>query len=186
LFKGLDPLKTLINVKDDIFLTAKTLLIRQLPGNNNALFLGRFSPLTIAHYNIIDDAIKQYDGVVVNLVKSKLDSDNPFPVEMQIDMLKRCFGDSIEITTSSTGNVLTIIPKTKKVITTVLAGTDRIEGYKKQLLKNEEITVVEIPRTNSISGSLVRKSLRENDKKTFETNTPKQLWGMFDKLRNYV
>lgn len=186
LFKKLDPKKTRINAKDDVFLTAKTMLIRRLPGNNNALFLGRMSPLTKAHYGIIDNALSQYDGVVVNLVKTKTDKNNPFPLEVQIQMLNRCFGNRIEITTSQTGNILSIIPKTHKVITTVLAGTDRIDSYKKQLLKNDEITVIEIPRTNDISGSKVREALRASDFELFKQNTPKQIWDMFELLKSYI
>lgn len=182
----LDPNKTLINAKDDAFLTTKTLLIRSLPGNNNALFLGRFSPLTIAHYNIIANALKQFDGVVINLVKAKVDERNPFPVDLQIKMLQACFGDSIDIMTSSTGNIVTILNKSDKVISTVLAGTDRVQNYRDQLVKSEEIKVQEIPRVDEVSGTKVRNAIKNGDIETFQINTPKQVWPFFNELKKYI
>jgi len=183
---GIDPNKTEINVKDDVFLTAKTLLIKQLPGNNNALVIGRFSPLTIAHYNIINNALVEYDHVVVNVVKSKVDSANPFPIEIQKKMLERCFQKRIEIVVTETGNLLKSIQKCTKTINVVLAGTDRAETYRNQLENNKDIEVKEIPRIDDVSGTKVRKSLTENDFKTFKQNVPNQLWDMFNELKQYI
>lgn len=186
LFHGLDPNKSDINAKDDVLLTAKTLLFKKLPGNNNALFIGRFSPLTIAHYSIIEKALSTYDHVVVNIVKSKLNIDNPFPVEVQKDMLNKCFDNNIEIIVTETGNLLRSIQKCSKTINVVLAGSDRFENYKQQLENNKDIVVREIPRINEVSGTKVRKSLVENDYETFKQNVPKQIWGMFDELKTWV
>jgi nicotinamide mononucleotide adenylyltransferase len=185
-FEQLDPNKTDINAKDDVLLTAKALLLKKLPGNNNALVIGRFSPLTIAHYNIINNALEQYDHVVVNIVKSKLDVSNPFPIEIQKKMLDRCFYGQIEIIVTETGNLLKSIQKCSKTINVVLAGSDRVETYKKQLENNKDIEVKEIPRIDEVSGTKVRKSLVENDIKTFKQNTPSQLWDMFQELKEYV
>ena len=187
LFKDLDPNKTALNAKDDVFLTAKMLLLRKLPGNSNALFLGRFSPLTIAHYQIIKDAIKKYDHVCVNIVKAKQDSRNPFPLELQKEMLTKCFGNSIEITISETGNLVRILQKPSKVISVVLAGSDRFEDYTNQLKINApDVKVVEIPRVDEVSGTSVRKALTENDFNKFKLNTPSEIWDMFNELRKFV
>ena len=187
LFSDLDRNKTAINAKDDVFLTAKMLLLRRLPGNNNALFLGRFSPLTIAHYNIINQSIKQYDNVCVNIVKAKSDDRNPFPVEVQKDMLDKCFGSKIEITTSETGNLIRVLQKPSKVINVVLAGTDRFADYQNQLnLSAPDVKIVEIPRIDDVSGTVVRAALKANDYNSFKKNTPVQIWEMFDELRKFV
>jgi nicotinamide mononucleotide adenylyltransferase len=142
--------------------------------------------LTIAHYNIIANALKQFDGVVINLVKAKVDERNPFPVELQIKMLQACFGDSIDIMTSSTGNIVTILNKSDKVISTVLAGTDRVQNYRDQLVKSEEIKVQEIPRVDEVSGTKVRNAIKNGDIETFQTNTPKQVWPFFNELKKYI
>jgi predicted ABC-type ATPase/phosphopantetheine adenylyltransferase len=187
LFSDLDPNKTEINAKDDVFLTAKMLLLRKLPGNNNALFLGRFSPLTKAHYKIIDQAIKQYDHVTVNIVKAKQDERNPFPIELQKTMLQLCFGNKIEVTVSETGNLVRVLQKPSKTINVVLAGTDRSNNYKDQLKVNApDVTVVEIPRVDEISGTVVRDSLKNNDVSLFKQNTPQEIWSMYEELRKFV
>lgn len=187
LFKDLDANKTALNAKDDVFLTAKMLLLRKLPGNNNALFLGRFSPLTIAHYKIIKQAIDKYDHVCVNIVKAKRDSRNPFSVEIQQKMLNKCFNNKVEITISETGNLIRVLQKPSRVINVVLAGTDRFEDYTNQLKTNApDVKVVEIPRTDEVSGTVVRNALSENNYKKFTANTPQEIWDMFDELREFI
>jgi len=186
--QSIDPERALINIKDDLFLTAKTLLLRKLLGNNNALFVGRFSPLTIAHYNILNNALSQYDSVTVNIVKGEKSNkeQNPFPLEVQEKMLKKCFGNKIEITSTNTGNLATILQKPSKLISNILAGSDRYEGYKYQLRDNSDINVKEIPRLDDVSGTKVRQSLRENNLPVFQNNTPKQIWDMFEELQQYL
>jgi nicotinamide mononucleotide adenylyltransferase/predicted ABC-type ATPase len=186
LFKGLDLNKTELNAKDDVFLTAKTMLLRKLPGNNNALFLGRMSPLTIAHYRIIEQALKDYDFVAVNLVKSKSNSENPFKLDTQIKMLKKCFGNEIEITISETGNLVRVLQKPSKIINVVLAGTDRFENYKQQLEHTPDVKVIEVPRVDDVSGTRVRKALIFNNLEDFKANTPQQIWDMFDELKKEI
>ena len=187
LFNNLDANKTNLNAKDDVFLTAKMLLLRQLPGNNNALFLGRFSPLTIAHYKIIKQAIDKYDHVCVNIVKAKQDARNPFPIEIQKKMLNKCFNDSIEITISETGNLVRVLQKPTKVINVVLAGTDRFDDYTNQLKINApDVKVIKIPRVDEVSGTVVRNALSENNYKKFTANTPEEIWDMYDELREYI
>lgn len=182
----LDSNRRGIQSKDDVFLTAKNMLLRKTPGNNGALFLGRFSPLTVAHHKIIEDALKTYDTVSVNIVKSKIDDKNPFPVEMQQKMLHACFGNKVEVIISSTGNLGTILQKSHHMINVVLAGSDRVEGYRTQLLHDKDVQVIEIPRTNEVSGTLVRKAMRDNDMTTFKKYTPHEVWNMWDELRGYL
>ena len=141
----------------------------------------------IAHYNIINQSIKQYDNVCVNIVKAKSDDRNPFPVEVQKDMLDKCFGSKIEITTSETGNLIRVLQKPSKVINVVLAGTDRFADYQNQLnLSAPDVKIVEIPRIDEVSGTVVRAALKANDYNSFKKNTPAQIWEMFDELRKFV
>lgn len=168
---------------DDIFLTAKDILIRNTRGNNGALFSGRFSPLTIAHYNIINDALKKYDTVTVNLVKGARNSNNPFSIEVQKEMINACFGDLVELTESRTGNIETVLQKSTNVINVVLCGTDRLMNYSGQMKHDHNVKVVEIPRTNKVSGSLVRGYLRAGDRVSFIKNVPSPVADMYDKLK---
>lgn len=175
-----------INAKDDTFLTAKSMLMRQTPGNNGAMFLGRMSPLTIAHHGIIENALKTYDTVTVNLVKAKVDKSNPFPVELQKQMLELCFGNRIEVIVSQTGNLATILQKSKHMINVILAGTDRVEGYRSQLGRSPDISVIEIPRTNEVSGTLVRGFLLKGDMEGFKRYTPACVWPLYAQLKQLV
>jgi len=179
----IDLNKSEINAKDDIFLTAKTLLMRKSPGNNGALFIGRFSPLTIAHYNIINNALETYDSVTVNIVKSKVDAQNPFPVEFQREVLERCFGSKIEVVVAGTGNLVAILQKSKHLINVVLAGTDRVAGYRDQLKRSPDVEVVEIPRTDDISATRVRRAIADDNVAEFKKLTPRQTWDMFDRYK---
>lgn len=183
---SLDPNRKSINAKDDVFLTAKNILMRRAPGNNGALFLGRFSPLTIAHHKIIQNALSTYDTVTVNVVKAKIDDKNPFPVEIQEKMLKACFGNRIEVIISTTGNLATILQKTKNMVNVVLAGSDRVDGYTDQLKRDKDIRVVEIPRTDEVSGTLVRKYLREGNKAMFQKYVPHEVAAMYDELKKII
>ena len=183
---NLDSNKKSIHAKDDVFLTAKNILTRRTPGNNGALFLGRFSPLTIAHHRIIADALKKYDTVTVNIVKSKIDEKNPFPVEMQQKMLHACFGNKVDVIISSTGNLGSILQKPKNTINVVIAGSDRVDGYTDQLKHDKDIKVEEIPRKDEVSGTLVRKYLRDGNRVMFRKYVPPEVFAMYEELKSII
>ena len=121
--------KDLLQRQEDAYLTGKSIIIRGLKGNRNALFSGRFSPPTAAHMKIISDAMKKHDGVVLNIVKAAKNdpASNPFPLDIQMKMWKTVF-PKLHIQTSTTGNLFTMINKSEYNINTVLAGTDRVKS----------------------------------------------------------
>lgn len=179
--------KELINIQDDMMLTGKNILMRKLQGNNNALFSGRFSPPTKAHIKIVEDAMKKYDGVVLNIVKAtKADAKNPFPLDLQIKMWKSVF-PKLKIQTSQTGNLITIIRKSDDNINVVLAGTDRVKDYEGQLKTNPDISVEEIKRTDEdISATKVRNALKSDDMAAFKANMDSRLYKFYDELKKFV
>lgn len=182
--------KQLINIQDDLFLTAKQQLIRRLKGNNGALFIGRFSPPTKAHIGIVESAIKKFDTVTVNIVKAgKKDLDkNPFPQEVQEKIWYSVFPkDKVTIQYTNTGNIVTALNKAENNINVVLAGSDRVKGYEQQLARNPDITVEEIPRTaEDVSATKARNALKADDRKAFEQNMDKRTWKFYDELKRYV
>lgn len=179
--------KELINIQDDMMLTAKNMIMRQLEGNNGALFSGRFSPPTKAHIKIVEDAMKKYDSVTLNIVKaSKDDPKNPFPLELQMKIWKSVFPKLI-IQTSQTGNIIQIIRKSENNINVVLAGSDRVKEYESQLKTNPDISVEEIKRTDEdVSATKVRNSLKSDDMEAFKANMDKRTWKFYDELKKYV
>jgi nicotinamide mononucleotide adenylyltransferase len=179
--------KELINIQDDLMLTGKNILMRKLKGNNNAMFSGRFSPPTKAHIKIVEDAMKKYDGVVLNIVKTKKpDEKNPFPLDLQIKMWKSVF-PKLKIQTSETGNLITIIRKSDENINVILAGTDRVRDYENQLKTNPDVSVEEIKRTaDDISATKVRNALKSDDMVTFKANMDSRLYKFYDELKKHV
>jgi len=181
------PKKRDIQIKDDIFLTAKSILIKQLEGNNGALMVGRFSPPTKAHTQIIGDALNKFDSVTLNVVKSgKVNAENPFPIELQLKMWESVF-PNLNIQTSRTGNIVTILNKAKDNINVLLTGTDRADGYRAQLKRMPDISVEEIKRTaEDISASKVRDALRTDNINVFKSLMHPKLYQFYDELKEYV
>ncbi|RLC47116.1 MAG: hypothetical protein DRH57_04650 [Candidatus Cloacimonadota bacterium] len=158
--------------KDDIFLTAKQMILDRLPENQNALFVGKFRIPTKAHINIIEEALKIYPHVVVCIVKAKKDVKESLSLELQTNILTSIFGDSITIITHSTGNLTSIINKSPKRLRFILAGSDRIDSYEAQLKRHSSLAVVETIRKelaeNEISATRAIMSIKSGDLATFK------------------
>ena len=165
--------KTEEQIKDDIALTFRMRLSKDVA--SGALILGKFRVLTKAHYNMIKEAIAKYDTVTVNIVSSK---ETKGTKELRNEIISHCFPD-VEILNSSTGNIFTIMRKSQNEITTIIAGSDRVESYRKMLEKNYGMDVYEIPRIDDdISATKVIANLE--DYKYFKQNTPKCSWKFYD------
>ena len=153
-----------------------------------ALFTGRFQPLHLGHVKIINDALKKYDHVVVCIVRgeetSKDKDRNPFTFEQQKDMFKRVFGDKVHVIQSTTGFIPGIISqvddKLHFQVTSILAGCDRMNGYKAQC-KDMKLKFEVTPRL--ASGTEVRDAIRAGDEKKFKRLMPSVLHGVYDELR---
>ena len=170
--------KNNINILDDIQLTAKMMISKKLKGNNGALIIGKFRILTNAHYKIIQDALKKYDFVYIALTINK---DTKETFELRKEMLQKCF-TNINIIQVHTGNIITILNRIQDNINVVIAGSDRVEGYKKQLLKIPDIKIQEIKRNdNDISATKIITNI--NNKKYFIQNTPKCIHNYYNKLK---
>jgi nicotinamide mononucleotide adenylyltransferase len=172
--------KVKVNILDDIFNTGKMIITKKMKGNNGALYLGKFRVLTTAHYNIIKDAFAVYDHVVVALVTSTETKDTR---ELRERMLMTAF-PKLEIVNVQNGNLFTIMNKASSNINVILAGSDRVAGYKKMLEKNPDIRVREIKRTDEdISASKVVEALKVDDINTFKNMVDKSIWPFYEELR---
>lgn len=172
--------KNNVQVKDDISGNIQMILRKNLKGNNNALFLGKFRVLTNAHYKIIKRGLRDYDGIVICIVTSK---DTKYTKDIRNKMVQATFGNNpkIEIINHGSGNIFGIMQKAIKNINTVLAGTDRASSYRSVLSRNPDINVQEIKRDDSsISASKVIENI--NDEKYFDKNTPKEVHKFYKDL----
>ena len=169
--------KTEANIKDDIQLTAKNLIIKNLKGNNNCLILGKFRVLTTGHAKMIRRAQRDFDKVVVCIVTS---SDTKDTKDLRTEMIKKTF-PSVEIIHHNSGNLLGIFNKSPININAVYAGSDRVSDYVKQLQRTNGVGVREMPRTDSaISATKVISEIQ--DYTFFVKNTPKEIHSSYDEL----
>lgn len=169
--------KSEANIRDDIQLTAKNMIIRMMPGNNGALLVGKFRVFTNGHKKMFDAALKNHDTLVVALVSNK---ETKATLKLRREMLEAAYPEA-EVIETSTGNLLTMINRTSTNINTVFAGSDRVDSYKNQLKRNLDVSVEEIIRTDDDeSATKVIKNLK--DVKYFKSNTPKAVHKFYKKL----
>lgn len=179
--------KTAFQIKEDIMLNAKTWLSKRQRGNNGAFIQGRFQPPTKAHIKIIEDALDEFDYVVVGVVKGrkKYDKKSPFDIELIGEMLDEVFGNKVKVIKVGNGNLTTNFNKINENINIVICGSDRYDAYKNQTKNIFGVDVKEIRRTDDdISATVVRESLINDDERTFEKNMDIRLHSFYDDLRD--
>jgi hypothetical protein len=170
--------KNTLQIKDDIHLTAKMLIQKELEGNNGCLVLGKFRVLTTGHENVIRTALKNFDRVLVCLVSSK---DTNSTKSLRREMLERTFGNKIEIIETTSGFIARMIQKSPFNINAVYCGSDRLEDYKRQCETLLGVSVIEYERDDSaISATKVIANIE--DKKFFMASTPKAIHSMYKTL----
>lgn len=173
--------KSDVNIKDDIQLSAKNLLLRGMKGNNGCLILGKFRVLTSGHAKLIKTALKQFDRVCVCLVSSK---DTKETFDLRLKMMKNFteqFGNKVEIISYNTGNILGILRSVPFNVNGVYAGSDRVADYQRQLSSMFGMNVHEIPRNDAdISATKVIENIQNED--YFQKNTPREIWKMYPEI----
>lgn len=177
--------KNNLNKQDDLYLTAKNMLIKRWRGNNWCLFIGKFRILTNAHYKIIKECLEKYDGIVIGIVSSK---DQQIPKDIREMAIRSCFIDktkNMEFLHLNTGNLITAFNKASHNINAIICGSDREITYKAQLKRiyNFHMEVI-IYERDDISASKLISALTNGEKKIFLENTPlsKEFYDLYRKL----
>jgi len=169
--------KTELNIRDDIQLTAKSMIMRKLPGNNGAMVIGKFRVFTNGHKKMFEQALKGRDFLVVALISNK---ETKKTLELRKKMIQAVYPD-VEIITSTSGNLFTLLNKTSQNINVILAGSDRVKDYREQLKRNLDVQVEEVRRgEDDESATKVIRNLA--DYSYFKKNTPKQIHKFYDEL----
>ncbi len=165
------------NIKDDVQLTAKNMLIRMMPGNNGSLLIGKFRVVTNGHLKMFKQALKKSDKLVIAVVSNK---ETKKTLELRKDMVKAVVPEA-EIITTTSGNLITMLNKTSTNINQIFAGSDRVKSYEGQLKRNPDVNVEEIQRTDDDeSATKVIRNL--GDVKYFKKNTPKKVHDFYSEL----
>jgi len=169
--------KTDLNIKDDLQLTVKSMLVRLMPGNNGAMVVGKFRVFTNGHKKMFDKALKTNDVLVVALVSNK---ETKATLKLRRSMIEMNY-PQVEIIETTSGNLLTMLNKTSTNINTIFAGTDRVKAYKEQMKRNLDVGIEEIERTDEDeSASKVISKLK--DIKYFKKNVPKGTQKFYNEL----
>lgn len=177
-------------IRDDLYLTGKQSIMNDLPENQNALFIGKLRVPTKLHIEIIQDGLNRFGHVVVCIVKNSKEDKISLPLDNQKQILELIFGDAITIITHTTGNLTSIVNKSPKRIRYILAGSDRVDGYKAQLDRHPSISIVETKRDMSsednVSATKVIESIKTNNFTYFKKMMHEKTWVMFDDLKPLI
>lgn len=99
-----------------------------------ALFIGRWQPFHNGHKHLIDEALAKGENVCIAIRNTEISSSNPFTAEQRIEMIRRLYGQVVEII---------VIPDIKSI------NIGRAVGY--------DINILEAPpEIEKISGTNVR------------------------------
>lgn len=171
-----------------------------LPGT--ALFVGRMQPLTIAHYNIIDNARKKYDDIFVIIVAGKSKKNNPLTFKQRVELVYKAFEGKIPMShIIKAPNAFTpnIIDYLKRYISkekhrkrfVIFSGEDRANEYVKQIENyyngGAQVEIQAIPRKEeSVSATKVRKALMNDDITGYKRLMPHTLWDEYEELKQII
>ena len=176
-------------IKDDLYLTGKQTIMDELPENQNALFVGKLRIPTKKHIEIIEDGLQKFNNVVVCIVKAAKGDKESLPFDKQQEILESILGNKITVITHSTGNITSIINKSPKRIRYILAGSDRVDGYKTQLERHPSVSVVETKRDidadDNVSATKTIEAIKNDDKALFKSMTHEIMWEMFEEMKGY-
>lgn len=168
------PKKNDAQIKDDIQLTTKLMYVREF-ADKWVIVQGKFRIFTNAHYDIIKRALKENDGVVLNVVSNK---DTSKYLHLRQVVIEDCFKDEIksgvlEVVYSRTGNINNVLRKTYNQIFKIYTGSDRVDDYQSYIDKyNMDVKIIEVDRDeNDISASKIEANIGDED--FFKANTPK-------------
>lgn len=171
--------KSVQDIKDDIQLNCKSLIIKKTPGNNNALIIGKFRVLTKdGHMKMIEQALEQYDDIVICLVTSK---ETRKTKELRSKMLMKAF-PNVRVIHSTNANIVRLIGQSPININAIFCGSDRVQAYKEQIKHSVGIKIEEIKRNDSdISATKVLNDIDNNNH--FYSNTPECIHEFYEDLR---
>jgi nicotinamide mononucleotide adenylyltransferase len=181
------PKKSSFQICDDLHLTAKNLWLREMKGNNGAIFIGRFQPPTKMHVQIVREGLEKFDNVyLVIVVSKKKNSQNPFSTQT-IEFLWRQVFPKIKFLHVQTGNISRILEKSPYNINAILAGSDRKQDYEKQLTTNPDVYIDEIFRFHEdVSATKVRESLFTDSFDKYKKNMDPVHYKYFEQLKKEI
>lgn len=160
------------------------------------LFLGRLQPPHNGHAKILKQMSVHGWVAIVKGVGTGLDKvKNPLPYAYQAKLVKEIAPEIkiIEVPTGYLPDIINQIRLKGEEVRIVYAGADRIEDYKRQVnganakLPEEKQFNVQFRLADRVtSATMVRDAIRSNNQSAFRANVPREIWGEYKTLRNYL
>ena len=178
--------KDIDNIKDDLMTSVKLEIIRKLTPDTG-LIIGKMRIFTKAHYQLIKKALNKNKFLIIALSIAK-GKDKTF--DLRKKFILDCFEkdkDRIEILGTQNGFIPSILKKAifGMGVNNVYAGSDRIEGYTKQLQGiSKQINVIELKRNNDISATNVLNNI--DNEEYFKENTPPCMWNKYELIKENI
>lgn len=158
-----------------------------------SILISRFQPIHLGHQKVLNSMTRP----LVVLIKDKDTKENPFPLDYQIELMRKVYGSSIRIVVSTTDYVPEILAqiRSKGMEPTVLyTRSDKVKDFKKQVDDfnkklndpEKEFDVQFVKTQKDISQRKVRASILNNDSVKFRKMMPKVLWGEFSQMLKYL
>ena len=157
------------------------------------IVMGRFQPFTIGHLKCCTNVFKQRGLKTVLCVvdTTKTDEKHPFLTKMMWTGLKglvRDYEEIVDIVLIKSADILKIgeaVAAHGFSVATWSCGTDRFDAYTKMCKKYApEVEVIEIHREDSdVSGTQVRKLIKEGKEDQFKELTPKPMHKLYKQFK---
>ena len=166
--------------------------------------LGRFQPFTKGHLKMLEDGYKKngFPAVVFMIANRKFDSKHPFKDETiaeEMKIVKKNYDFIADIYPADNADIVKIGQKLAEEGYQAhlwLCGDDREAQFKRQAenpkyreqghFPDDFTTYTGTGRTEGVSGTAVRDSLKADDRDKFDSLVPKGVSRMFDKMQEEV
>ena len=145
--------------------------------SNSAIMIGEFRIFTKADYDIIKEALANYDTVTIGLISSKRTKGSK---HLRNEMVEKLFGSKIEIINSSSSNIHTLLEKSINNITTVITKPTETEKYKDILSETYGVNVYESDIDGVDSADLIA---HIDNKELFKKNTSNKLYELYEQVK---
>ena len=156
------------------------------------IVVGRFQPFTNGHLKCCTKVYKEtgLKTVLCVIDTLKTDEKHPFLTKMMWSLFKSLAKKYDEIQDVLLVKNADIVKNSKILedagyhIKTWSCGTDRADAYRRISKYAPGVEIIEIFRTEEdVSGTQVRKYIKEGDKKRFEESTPEPVHKFFDRFK---
>lgn len=170
--------KDIIKICDDVQELAKSLILKNLEGNNGCLIPGRFRILTNYHVKMIKEALKTFDSVSLGVQNLKGDD-----FKLKEEMIKAVFKDKVKIFEFTTAGLSTMLSKISKDhnINCVFCGSDRIIEYKRITDRISGLEAKEFLEKNVVTPKDILENI--NDFDFFKKNVPPEILDFYNKIK---